>query len=249
MKFYKKGSKPYSQKSKDVIKNAKPSVIKDNSELFKFDIEELKKSKCKLIIGTDEAGRGPATGPVFAAAVCFLKYNEELFQKLNKLNDSKQISEKTRLELYPIIKECTINSITMVDENMIDRINILNATFEAMKNACMDVVRKVQTTCMVLVDGNFKVKGYEFPQKTVIKGDSKSASIAAASVLAKVERDNFMLKLDAEFPQYSWKSNKGYLSQAHIDAIKKYGPTKYHRKTFLRNILNNQKIEQQKLVF
>ena len=218
-----------------------------NAELFDFDIEQLKKSKCNFLIGTDEAGRGPAVAPVFAAAVCFKKHSEEIIQKLNKLNDSKQITEKARLALYPLIKENAVYSIQTVDEAMIDRINILNATCEAMKNACMDVVRQLKTTCIVLVDGNNKIRGYEFPQRTVIKGDAKSASIAAASILAKVERDNLLIKLDREFPMYGWKNNKGYLSQEHIKAIKKYGITKYHRKSFVRNILDNLNIEQQKL--
>lgn len=217
--------------------------------LFEFDKEEQKRSKCTFIIGTDEAGRGPATGPVFAAAVCFKNPSSQIIEQLKKLNDSKQISEKTRLELYPVIKENAATSVIMIDEGMIDRINILNATCEAMRQACMNVVREIRTTCMVLVDGNNRIRGYEFPQKTVVKGDSKSASIAAASILAKVERDNYMLNLDKEFPQYGWKTNKGYLSQGHIEAIKKYGPCKYHRKSFLRNILEQQKIEQQKLSF
>ena len=131
---------------------------------------------------------------------------------------------------------------------MIDKINILNATCEAMKRACMDVVHQLMTTCIVLVDGNNKIRGYEFPQKTVIKGDAKSASIAAASILAKVSRDELMIKLDREFPMYGWKHNKGYLSQEHMDAIRKYGPCKYHRKSFLRNMLDNDKIEQQRLM-
>lgn len=217
------------------------------TELFNFDIEQLKKSKCNLLIGVDEAGRGPAVGPVFAAAVCFKTADDELIRELSKLNDSKKVSEKNRLELYPVIKENTVNAVQMVNEGMIDRINILNATCEAMKNACMDVVRQLKTTCIVLVDGNNKIRGYEFPQRTVIKGDAKSASIAAASILAKVERDNLLIKLDREFPMYGWKNNKGYLSQEHIKAIKKYGITKYHRKTFVRNILDNLNIEQQKL--
>ena len=210
--------------------------MKNNAELFNFDFQELKKSKCKFLIGTDEAGRGPAVGPVFAAAVCFKEHNEDLILKLEKLNDSKKLTEKTRLALYQ-----------MVNEKMIDRINILNSTFEAMQNACMDVVRQLMTTCLVLVDGNHNIKNYDFPQKSIIKGDSKSASIAAASILAKVERDNYMIELDKEFPQYAWKSNKGYLSAEHIEAIKKYGITKYHRKTYVRNILENAKIEQQTL--
>jgi len=216
-------------------------------DLFDFDLEQLKNSKCKNIIGTDEAGRGPAAGPVYAAAVCFLDPEDDLIQKLRGLNDSKQLTEKTRGALYPLIKENTINSIQMIDENMIDKINILNATCEAMRRACMDVVGKVRTTCIVLVDGNNKIRGYEFPQKTVIKGDAKSASIAAASILAKVTRDELMIKLDREFPMYGWKHNKGYLSQEHIEAIKKYGPSKYHRATFLRNMTERAKIEQQRL--
>ena len=243
--------------------NANKAVDKTGAGLFEFDFEQLKSSKCKNIIGTDEAGRGPAAGPIFAAAVCFKGspdtkglyakgYNaarvEELIQKLKGLNDSKQLTEKTRLALFPVIKENTIYSIQAVDENMIEKVNILNATCEAMKRACMDVVHQLMTTCIVLVDGNNKIRGYEFPQKTVIKGDAKSASIAAASILAKVSRDELMIKLDREFPMYGWKHNKGYLSQEHMDAIRKYGPCKYHRKSFLRNMLDNDKIEQQRLM-
>lgn len=217
-------------------------------ELIEFDKNELKASKCKLLIGTDEAGRGPATGPVFAAAVCFKEsLNPDIIEKLARLNDSKQLTEKVRDQLYPIITENSVWATAFVDEKMIDRINILNASHQAMKDACMAVVREVQTTCMVLVDGNHKIRGYEFPQKAVIKGDSKSASIAAASILAKVERDNLMRKLHLEFPEYNWASNKGYLSEAHIEAILRFGPTKYHRKTFLRNILEKQGTEQKKL--
>lgn len=221
---------------------------KSIDELFEFDFSELKSSKCNLIIGTDEAGRGPATGPVFAAAVCFKEsLNPDIIEKLARLNDSKQLTEKVREQLYPIITQNSVYSIASVDEKMIDRINILNATHQAMKDACMAVVREVQTTCMVLVDGNHKIRGYEFPQKAVIKGDAMSASIAAASILAKVARDNFMIKLHEEFPVYNWSSNKGYLSEAHIEAILKFGPTKYHRKSFLRKILEKEGIEQKKL--
>ena len=144
---------------------------------------------------------------------------EELIQELNGLNDSKQLTEKTRKALFPKILENTFYSIQPIDEDMIDKINILNATCEAMRRACMDVVGQIRTTCIVLADGNNKIRGYEFPQKTVIKGDAKSASIAAASILAKVSRDEFMMKLDKEFPMYGWKHNKGYLSKEHMDAI------------------------------
>lgn len=241
----------------------------DLKDLFEFDIEQLKVSKCRNVIGTDEAGRGPAAGPIYAAAVCFkstpflndesesiqgglydrkdYKRIEELIQELNGLNDSKQLTEKTRKALFPKILENTFYSIQPIDEDMIDKINILNATCEAMRRACMDVVGQIRTTCIVLADGNNKIRGYEFPQKTVIKGDAKSASIAAASILAKVSRDEFMIKLDKEFPMYGWKHNKGYLSKEHMDAIVKYGPCKYHRSTFLRNMMDNARIEQQRL--
>ncbi len=216
-------------------------------DLFDFDLEQLKASKCKNIIGTDEAGRGPAAGPIYAAAVCFKTRDLDVIKKFAKLNDSKQMTDKARHELFPVIQEHTFYSIQPIDENMIDKINILNATCEAMRRACMEVVRQVGTTCIVLVDGNNKIRGYEFPQKTVIKGDAKSASIAAASILAKVTRDELMIKLDREFPMYGWKHNKGYLSQEHIEAIKKYGPCKYHRATFLRKMMEMANIEQQRL--
>lgn len=242
-------------------KAAKPVIKQSLKDLFDFDFEQLKATKCKNIIGTDEAGRGPAAGPIYAAAVCFKgsasnglydgDYDEkrvsELIQALKGLNDSKQLTEKTREALFPVIKENTFYSIQAIDENMIDKINILNATCEAMRRACMAVVEEIRTTCIVLADGNNKIRGYEYPQKTVIKGDAKSASIAAASILAKVSRDNLMIKLHEEFPMYGWKHNKGYLSAEHIEAIKKYGPCKYHRATFLRNMMDNAKIEQQKL--
>lgn len=249
---------------REIKKPAGRAIKQGLEELFNFDYEQLKASKCTNLIGTDEAGRGPAAGPVYAAAVCFkgtldknfsTLYNEDYYDKrvmelveiLKDLNDSKQLSEKTRLELFPIIQENTFYSIQPIDENMIDKINILNAACEAMRRACMDIVGQIRTTCIVLADGNNKIRGYEYPQKTVVKGDAKSASIAAASILAKVSRDELMIKLDKEFPMYGWKNNKGYLSQEHIEAIKKYGPCKYHRATFLRNMMENAKIEQQKL--
>lgn len=251
------------------IKRPAVKVKHSLGELFDFDLEQLKASKCTNLIGTDEAGRGPAAGPVFAAAVCFkgTMYDtvtgevsgglyaenccegriEELIEELKGMNDSKQLTEKARKDLFPKILESTFYSIQPIDENMIDKINILNATCEAMRRACMDVVGQVRTTAIVLADGNNKIRGYEYPQKTVIKGDAKSASIAAASILAKVSRDELMIKLDKEFPMYGWKHNKGYLSQEHIEAIKKYGPCKYHRASFLRNMFERANIEQQKL--
>lgn len=212
-------------------------------ELFSFD-EENKKDY-DFIIGTDEAGRGPGAGPVFAAAVCFKKCDKELISKLSILNDSKQLSEKHREELYEIIAENCVYFIQDGSVEEIDKKNILNTSLNCMKIACEKVYNTIgQADCLTLVDGNKLIKNYTLPQKTVVKGDSKSAAIAAASVLAKVSRDRFMNQIAAEFPQYDWEHNKGYLTEKHIAAIKKYGPTKWHRAKFLRKILeeNNQQL-------
>lgn len=212
-------------------------------ELFSFDEEN--KEDYDYIIGTDEAGRGPGAGPVFAAAVCFGKYNEDLAEKLSLLNDSKQLSEKIREELYEIIIKNCVYFIQDGSVEEIDKKNILNTSLNCMKIACEQVQRRLKSNnTLTLVDGNKRIKNYTAPQKTVVKGDSKSAAIAAASILAKVSRDRFMNKLAQEFPQYGWDSNKGYLTKNHIDAIKKYGPTKWHRAKFLRKILeqNNQQL-------
>ena len=199
-------------------------------ELFEFD-----NSFGKAIIGTDEAGRGPVAGGVFASAVCFTEKNKELISKLSVLNDSKQLSKKKREELYDIILGNTINSTVCIEVNEIEKINILNASLKAMKLACESVYNKVnKENVLILVDGNKYIKNIKIPQKYVVKGDSKSASIAAASILAKVTRDRYMENLDKEFPQYGWLKNAGYLTKAHIEAIDKFGLTKYHRPSFLK---------------
>lgn len=217
-------------------------------ELFEFDKEAASKppansniSKFDFVIGTDEAGRGPGAGPVFAAAVCFPNVTEELFEKLSILNDSKQLSEKRREELFDIIKE---NSTYWIQEGSVEDIekkNILNTSLECMRLSCSEVEKQLpDAKCLVLVDGNKKIKNYNTTQITVVKGDAKSAAIAAASILAKVARDRFMIKLSKEFPKYGWEKNKGYLTAAHIEAIKEYGATKWHRAKFLRGILPQQ---------
>lgn len=217
-----------------------------NNSLFDFDNDFKESKKTPLgfeldtythILGTDEAGRGPAAGGVWAACVCFL--DNDIEKELTKLNDSKKLSEKIRLELYPIIRDGSVFSIKSIDVETIEKINILNSSLLAMKLCIEEVLGKIQAQSpIVLVDGNKKVKGLKIPQKNIIKGDSKSASIAAASILAKVERDEFMKKISIQYPNYHWEKNKGYLSKEHIEAIKKHGVTKYHRKSFLRNILN-----------
>ena len=211
-------------------------------ELFEFD--KTNKKDSDYIIGTDEAGRGPGAGPVFAAAVCFVSdIDDEIFEKLSVLNDSKQLTEKKREELYEKIKELEkagkcVCSVQEGSVSQIDKMNILNTSLDCMKRSCESVAGKIDMQkAKVLVDGNKLIKNFSIPQITVVKGDSKSAAIAAASILAKVSRDRLMEKLSREYPQYHWEKNKGYLSAEHIEAIKTYGATKFHRVKFLRNIL------------
>lgn len=206
-------------------------------DLFNFD-SEFKK---EIIIGTDEAGRGPGAGGVFASAVYFPNPNTELIEKLSCLNDSKKLSKLKREELYDIILENTLNSTVCVEVEEIEEINILNASLKAMKLACECVIKEAQQkNVLILVDGNKLIKNFNYDQKYIIKGDSKSASIAAASILAKVSRDRYMYELDKKFPNYNWKKNAGYLTKEHLDAIEKYGITPVHRKSFLKRITSNQ---------
>ena len=195
--------------------------------LFQFD-----KNFNKTIIGTDEAGRGPAAGGVFAAAVCFEKVTESLIKDLEILNDSKKLTAKKRNSIYDVIKNNTLNEIICVEVEEIEKINILNASLKAMNLACSQIIKTPDV--MVIVDGNKLIKNFNYPQQFVIKGDSKSASIAAASILAKVTRDRYMEKLHEEFPMYNWAKNAGYLTKEHLDAIDKHGLCKYHRPSFLR---------------
>jgi ribonuclease HII len=175
--------------------------------------------------GSDEAGRGCLAGPVTAASVILPKK----FQ--NKiLNDSKQLSEHKRELLRPIIEENALDfSVCHIYENEIDKINILNASILAMHKS-LDKLKEKPS--LILVDGN-RFKPYKnIPYKCIVKGDSKYMSIAAASVLAKTYRDAYMLKLHEEFPMYNWAKNKGYPTKEHREAIRKYGLTKYHRRSF-----------------
>lgn len=175
--------------------------------------------------GTDEAGRGCLAGPVTAAAVIL----PEKFQ--NKiLNDSKQLSEHKRNLLRPIIEEnAAYYGVCHIFEKEIDKINILNASILAMHKSLDKIENKPS---LILVDGNRFKPYYDVPYKCIVKGDSKYMSIAAASVLAKTYRDEYMLKLHKEFPMYNWAKNKGYPTKEHREAIREYGLTKYHRKSF-----------------
>lgn len=204
-------------------------------ELFEFD------KKYGVVVGTDEAGRGPVAGDVFASAVYFPKISRGLIKDLEKLNDSKKIAESVRENLYGVIVSNSIWSVVSVDVDEIEKINILNASLKAMKQACENVIEKAELKDFItLVDGNNLIKNYEYPQKYIIKGDGQSASIAAASVLAKVTRDRYMDKLAKEFPQYGWNRNSGYLTPDHIKAIDEYGLSKYHRRSFLQKHFEKQ---------
>ncbi|WP_347173660.1 ribonuclease HII [Polaribacter uvawellassae] len=178
-----------------------------------------------LEAGTDEAGRGCLCGPVVAAAVILPADFEHPF-----LNDSKQLSEKQRKELKPIIEQKAIAfGVCFVDEKEVDTINVLQASITGMQRSIAQLNPQPE---FIIVDGN-KFKTYkEIPHKTIVKGDSKYLSIAAASVLAKTYRDEFMEKIHQEFPMYHWKQNKGYPTKQHRNAIREFGITKYHRKTF-----------------
>lgn len=200
------------------------------SSLKNFD-EKYK----KVIVGVDEAGRGPLAGPVIAAAVIVHEY----FPELSEINDSKKLTEKKREKLYNLIMEKCVVGIGSSDEMEIDSINILNATFSAMKRAVEKIEAKYD---IILVDGNHKIRGYEKEQEAIVKGDSKSLSIAAASIVAKVTRDRLLLNMDKEFPEYGFARHKGYGTKLHREMIISHGPCKYHRKSFLTKILENVKI-------
>lgn len=182
-------------------------------------------SNFKFECGTDEAGRGCLAGPVTAAAVILPKKFKNLI-----LNDSKQLSEKKRDILKPIIEKQAIHfGVAHVFQEEIDSINILNASILAMHKSIDKLAKKPE---FIIVDGN-KFKPYNtIPFETIIKGDGKYLSIAAASILAKTHRDMYMNIIHEEFPMYNWKQNKGYPTKEHREAIRKYGITKYHRKSF-----------------
>lgn len=219
----------------------------------------LKKCYNKILIecGTDEAGRGCLAGPVTAAAIILQSPNFILTKEEKKLekfvfesiNDSKQLTEKKRFELRPIIENLFDFAFTHIQNDEIDEINILNASMKAMQESVLNL-----KTCpeYIIVDGNRPLNGKlgmkqtcgkifnpeeiellkSIPNTSIIKGDAKFLSIAAASILAKTYRDDFMDKIHEEFPMYNWKKNKGYPTKEHREAIRQYGITKYHRKTF-----------------
>lgn len=188
--------------------------------------EECYKEGCRSVCGVDEAGRGSLAGPVCAAAVILPAYID-----IPGLNDSKKLTDKKRRELAPIIMEHALAyHIVMVDHQKIDEINILQATLLAMEQAINGLNIKPD---MALIDGN-RMKEFGVPAKTIVHGDSLSASIAAASVLAKVTRDDYMINAAKDFPQYGFEIHKGYGTKAHYAALTEHGPSPIHRMTFLK---------------
>ncbi|MBN8640200.1 MAG: ribonuclease HII [Flavobacteriales bacterium] len=186
---------------------------------------KLRFSEYEYECGTDEAGRGCLAGPVTAAAILL----PEDFN-LDLLNDSKQLSEKVRERLKPLIEEKAISfSVTHLEPKIIDEINILNASIRAMQES---IIKLNPNPLYIIVDGNRFKPVNNIPFSTIVKGDSKYMSIAAASVLAKTYRDEYMNTIHEEYPMYNWKQNKGYPTIEHREAIRKYGTTKYHRMSF-----------------
>jgi ribonuclease HII len=215
-----------------VIRKYRSILEKQDAE--KLRIESMKKyekeySQYDYICGIDEVGRGPLAGPVVAGAVILPKDCDILY-----LNDSKKLSEKKRDELYEQIMEKAIAvGIGMVGPNIIDEINILQATYEAMRIA----VKNLKVIPDILLNDAVTIPGITIKQVPIIKGDAKSVSIAAASIIAKVTRDRLMKEYDELMPQYSFGENKGYGTNMHIEALRKYGASPLHRSTFIKNFI------------
>ena len=195
-------------------------------EMFSYEREH---ADCAFICGIDEVGRGPFAGPVVAGAVILPKDCSLLY-----LNDSKKLSEKKREELFDAIMENAVSvGLGFVDNERIDEVNILNATYEAMRQA----VSKLDPQPDILLNDAVTIPGVDLRQVPIIKGDAKSASIAAASIIAKVTRDRLMVEMDEKYPGYDFASNKGYGTAVHIEALKKLGPCPIHRRSFIGNYI------------
>ncbi len=214
------------------VKRAKKRLDDHERELLrteKMKEYERKYESFSWICGIDEVGRGPLAGPVVAGAVILPKDCDILY-----LNDSKQLSEKKREELYAVIMEKAVAvGLGFVAPERIDQINILQATYEAMREA----ISKLDPQPDLLLNDAVTIPKVTIRQIPIIKGDAKSMSIAAASIVAKVTRDRLMVQYEEVYPGYGFASNKGYGAQVHLDALKKYGPTPIHRRSFIKNLL------------
>lgn len=209
------------------IRRDEEKMVAERARMYQMKAYEREYASFGGICGIDEVGRGPLAGPVVACAV-ILPVDEEILY----LNDSKQLSAKKREELYNVIREKAVSiGIGTVDQNRIDEINILQATYEAMREA----IGKLKVTPDILLNDAVTIPGVDIKQVPIIKGDAKSRSIAAASIMAKVTRDRMMEQYDALYPEYGFARHKGYGTKAHIEALKEYGPCPIHRRTFIKN--------------
>ena len=216
-------------KLKEKEEKAAAKLAKELARTESLMVFEHQYESFGLIAGIDEVGRGPLAGPVMAGAVILPEDHPILY-----LNDSKKLTEKKREELYEVImKEAVAVGIGMASEKLIDEINILNATYEAMREA----IGKLSPGPNVLLNDAVKIPGVAIRQVPIIKGDAKSVSIAAASIIAKVTRDRLMTEYDKIYPGYGFAKNKGYGTAEHIAAIKEMGPCPIHRRSFIKNFI------------
>ena len=218
---------------KALVRKAETEIAKREAELQRLQLMRAYENEYDMfeyICGIDEAGRGPLAGPVVAGAAILPKDAQILY-----LNDSKKLSASKRDELYDEIKEKAIAvGVGIVSPERIDEINILQATYEAMRIA----IKELGVTPDILLNDAVTIPGVETKQVPIIKGDAESVSIAAASIMAKVTRDKIMEEYDKMYPEYGFAGHKGYGSAAHIEAIKTYGPSPIHRKTFIKNFID-----------
>ena len=227
--MYKDDTRSGVQKLIEQCHKKEAALEKEKLRIEKMKEYERKYEHLGYLCGIDEVGRGPLAGPVVACAVILPKDCQILY-----LNDSKKLSAAKREELYDVImKEAVSVGIGMRSPKRIDEINILQATYEAMR----DAVGKLEVVPQVLLNDAVTIPQITIPQVPIIKGDAKSVSIAAASIVAKVTRDRLMEEYDKVFPEYGFASNKGYGAAAHIEALKKYGATPIHRKTFITHFI------------
>ena len=214
---------------KPMIVSTGMSTLEEIERTYKLSEFERKYSDYEFICGIDEVGRGPLAGPVVAGAVILPKDCDILY-----INDSKKLSAKKREELYEVIMEKAVCAKTaVVSPKVIDEINILQATYEAMRQA----ISMLEPQPTLLLNDAVNIPGVPMKQVSIIKGDAKSISIGAASIIAKVTRDAMMVEYDKIYPEYDFASNKGYGSAKHIEALKKYGPCPIHRKSFIHNFI------------
>ena len=217
------------KREEEKLKRQQEKLKKELERTEAMSVYEKEHSDCQYICGIDEVGRGPFAGPVVAGAVILPKDDPILY-----LNDSKKLSEKKREALYDEIMERAVaTGIGVVSPARIDEINILQATYEAMREA----VSKLEPVPQILLNDAVTIPDVTIPQVPIIKGDAKSISIAASSIVAKVTRDRMMVEYDKVMPEYGFASNKGYGAAAHIEALKKYGPSPIHRATFIKNFI------------